>query len=81
MPSKNNNSTNIIVIIKDLNQPNYSVKYLFLNQMTYLINNNSNNIPTIIINLNKDISTNMINIDGNKFCLLSHINKFLTFSK
>lgn len=81
MPFKNNNSTNIIVIIKDLNQPNYSVKYLFLNQMTYLINNNSNNIPTIIINLNKDISTNMINIDGNKFCLLSHINKFLTFSK
>lgn len=81
MPSKNNNSTNIIVTIKDLNQPNYSIKYLLPNQMTHLINNNSNNIPAIIINLNKDTSINMINIDGNKFCLLSHINKFLTFLK
>lgn len=79
MLSKNNNSTNIIVTIKDLNQPNYSVKYLLPNQMTHLINNNSNNIPAIIINFYKDTNTNMINIDSNKFCLLSHIGKFLTF--
>lgn len=69
--TKNNSTPNILIIIKNLNQPNNSTELPFPNQITCSISDNSNNIP---------LSTKMIDVNGNIFCLLSHIEKFLALS-
>ncbi len=71
MSAKNDNTSNIIRITKDLNLPNYSAQLSLPKQMTHPISDSSNNIS---------LGTNAIDVNGNIFGLLSDIKNFLALS-
>ncbi len=77
---KNDSYINILVITIDLNKLNHFTSFLHPNQIIYPISDIFNNIPIIIIDLDKNsIGINIININSNIFCLFFYINKFLAF--
>ncbi len=69
--TRNDSAPDITAITKDLNQLNYSTELPPPMQMTRPVNESSNNIPS---------GTNVIDINGNIFGLLSHTRNFLALS-
>ncbi len=69
--ARNDSAPDVTATTKDLNQPNHFAQLLPPKEMTRPVNNSSNNIPP---------GTNVIDVNGNIFGLLSYTRNFLAVS-